>query len=166
MRFFVPANVPVAMSGRFQENPGGAVTDTRTGLMWQQGFAYQETGNYFTWFEANAYVARLNARRLGGHADWRMPHKLEIMSLYLMEQWIDFRGRRLRVRLDPAFEFGYGSSFWTWRERLSGALAFQFDAGEARWFPKASAAATVRAVRLEQNPFKLLVPGGGIIHGA
>ncbi len=144
------------MTERFVEQEPGTLLDRETGLMWQTGYAYSETGNYLNWYEARDYVARLNARRLGGHADWRLPDKLELQSLYLMGRTFESRGRRFELHIDPAFEFGYGSCFWTWRERLSGAIGFSFDQGEARWYPKAGAFATARAVRLNLNPFNLL----------
>ena len=50
------------------------VRDPETGLMWQDT---EETNN-FTWAEACDYCRKL---RLGGYADWRLPHIDELKSL-------------------------------------------------------------------------------------
>ena len=41
---------------RFIDNDNGSITDSFTGLMWQEGYAYRETGNYISWYDANNYV--------------------------------------------------------------------------------------------------------------
>ena len=146
------------MSDRYTDNDDGTLTDRTTGLMWQESYAYAETGNYVDWYEAQEYIARLNANQLGGHADWRLPDKLELQSLYEISYSFESRGRTYVLHIDPIFEFGYGSCFWTWRSRLSGALGFMYDVGEMNWFPKGSVSATIRAVRSNMNPFKLLLP--------
>ena len=146
------------MSDRYTDNNDGTLTDQATGLMWQESYAYAETGNYVDWYEAQEYIARLNANQLGGHADWRLPDKLELQSLYEISYSFESRGRTYVLHIDPIFEFGYGSCFWTWRSRLSGALGFMYDVGEMNWFPKGSVSATIRAVRSNMNPFKLLLP--------
>jgi len=144
------------MTERFVDSGDGTVTDTATGLMWQQSYAYAETGNYCSWYEANEYIARLNRTGLGGHSDWRLPDRLEMQSLYEIEHTFTARGRTFVLHIDPVFEFGYGSCFWTWRSRFSGALGFEFDVGGRHWLPKASFSGTVRAVRGNLNPFILL----------
>lgn len=146
------------MTERFQDHRNGAITDTATGLMWEESYAYAESGNYMTWYEAEDYVARLNQKKLGGFSDWRLPNKLELQSLYLMGRTFESRGRTFELHIDPVFEFGWGSCFWTWREWLSGALSFSFDHADLRWYPKGSPSATVRAVRENLNPSLLLKP--------
>jgi len=144
------------MTERFIDNENGTVTDSATGLMWQESYAYAETGNYCSWFEAEDYIAQKNAEGFGGHNDWRLPDRLELQSLYELEHVFESRGKKFVLHIDPIFEFGYGSCFWTWRGRLSGALGFSFDIGDRLWYPKASFSATVRAVRADMNTFQLL----------
>ena len=67
---------------RYLDNNNGTITDSWTGLMWQESYAYVETGNYLNWYNANGYVETLNNRSLGGYRDWRLPNRLEIQSLY------------------------------------------------------------------------------------
>ena len=54
-------------------NSDGTVTDTSTGLMWQQ-----ETAGPMTWEEAISYCEGLS---LGGYNDWRLPNRNELQSL-------------------------------------------------------------------------------------
>ena len=57
-----------------EDNNDGTVSDTGSGLMWQQATA---PGTY-TWQQALAYVESLN---LAGHDDWRLPNRNELQSL-------------------------------------------------------------------------------------
>ena len=141
---------------RFIDNGNGTITDSFTRLMWQEGYAYRETGNYISWYDANDYIEKLNQRRLGGFCDWRLPNKLEIQSLYEIAHQFQSRGRRFVLHIDPVFEFSYGSCFWTSRTKLSAALGFEFDAGDTHWYPQGSTSGTVRAVRLNSDPAILI----------
>ena len=49
---------------RFIDNDNGSITDSFTGLMWQEGYAYRETGNYISWYDANNYIEKLNQQIL------------------------------------------------------------------------------------------------------
>jgi len=71
-------NVRAVRGGQTQsayvDNGNGTVTDTSTGLMWQQAYS-PGTG---TWEQALAYCEGLN---LGGYTDWRLPTVNELRSL-------------------------------------------------------------------------------------
>ena len=58
----------------YVDNGDGTVTDTSTGLMWQQA----GPSNEMNWEQALASCEELN---LGGYTDWRMPAKKELRSL-------------------------------------------------------------------------------------
>ena len=58
----------------YTDNSDGTVTDTSTGLMWQQ----TASSNGMTWELSLAYCEGLN---LGGHTDWRLPTIKELLSL-------------------------------------------------------------------------------------
>ena len=143
---------------RFQDEGNGTISDRWTGLMWQEEYAYPETGSYISWYEANEYIARLNEKALGGYSDWRLPARLEIQSIYEPEYILPFRGKNIVLHINPIFEFSYGSRFWTCQTKLSGALGFAFDIGDMDWFPQGSISGTVRAVRLKMDKIKLLQP--------
>jgi hypothetical protein len=58
----------------YADNGDGTVTDNVTGLMWQQTVP---TGTY-TWAQALAYCPTLT---LANHGDWRLPSRIELVSI-------------------------------------------------------------------------------------
>ena len=144
------------MEPRYIDHYNGSVTDTSTGLMWQEKYSYSENGRYLNWWEAEKYIADLNRNKLAGHCDWRLPNRLEIQSIYEMNRSFESRGRTYKLHMDPVFEFSYGSCYWTNHRRLSAALGFEFDNGEIYWYPTGSLSGSARGVRLNMNPFLLL----------
>ena len=60
-------------SNFFVDNGNGTVTDTSTGLMWQQA-----TAGATNW---NAAINYCEGLVLGGHSDWRLPNRNELQSL-------------------------------------------------------------------------------------
>ena len=86
-------------AGVYVDNGDGTVTDTSTGLMWQQSGPSRD----MNWEQALAYCEGLN---LGGHTDWRLPAKKALRSL------VDFS------RVDPAIDTTYfpdvvSSFYWS-----------------------------------------------------
>ena len=63
----------------YKNNGDGTVTDTTTGLMWQQDVSDNDS---IAWDSALEYCENLS---LGGHTDWRLPTTKELSSL------VDFR---------------------------------------------------------------------------
>lgn len=59
--------------GRMLDNNNGTVTDSKTGLMWQQGEL-----EIMNWENALTYCENL---RLAGYDDWRLPNRNELQSL-------------------------------------------------------------------------------------
>ena len=145
-----------SMDTRYKDHCDGSITDTYTGLMWQEKYSYPENGRYLDWLEAKEFIAGLNRNKLAGYSDWRLPNRLEIQSLYEMNRSFESRGRTYKLHMDPVFEFSYGSCYWTNHRRLSAALGFEFDNGEIHWYPAASLSGSARGVRLNMNSFQLL----------
>ena len=82
--------------GKFIDNGDGTVTDTRTGLIWQQKTAPGE----HTWEEAVKYCETLE---LGSHEDWRLPSIRELQSI------VDYG------RYDPAIDPVFSAELsWYW----------------------------------------------------
>ena len=81
----------------FVDNGDGTVTDTTSGLMWQQ-----ETATGRRWEEAITYCEGLS---LAGHADWRLPNRNELQSIlnYSYSPAIDTN----------AFPYTACSSYWS-----------------------------------------------------
>ncbi|MCX5899218.1 MAG: DUF1566 domain-containing protein, partial [Proteobacteria bacterium] len=63
-----------AAQAGFIDNHDGTVTDTGTGLMWQQATASGTS----TWEEALGYCESLD---FAGHTDWRLPTAKELASI-------------------------------------------------------------------------------------
>jgi len=85
----------------YTDNHDGTVTDNVTGLMWQQTVP---AGTYYTWSQAVAYCPTLN---LAGHSDWRLPSRIELVSL------VDFgvsSGATINATYFPSTPAGY---FWS-----------------------------------------------------
>ena len=68
----------------YPDNGDGTVTDIRTGLTWEKKTDANVNSDY-TWHDAFAYVAELNAMNGGagfaGHNDWRLPNVRELLSI-------------------------------------------------------------------------------------
>jgi hypothetical protein len=84
---------------RFVDHGDGTVTDTCTGLMWQQDTAdvsgdgsIDSFGDTVTWCDANNYCDALD---LAGHDDWRLPNARELQSI------VDYG--RINPSIDPVF---------------------------------------------------------------
>lgn len=98
------------------------VTDTRSGLMWQQGSS--STG--LTWVNAKAYCSDLV---LAGFEDWRLPTKAELESL------VNFISGRTDMTVFPNSKGGWtssllaGSSDQAWTVDFSGTNAV----GSSTW---------------------------------
>ena len=146
------------MEPRFTDNDNKTISDALTGLMWQESYAYFETGSNISWYDAQEYIEKLNQHKLGGHSDWRLPDRLEIQSLYETSHLFQSRGKTFILHIDPIFEFSYGSCFWTSKTRYSAALGFEFDVGDIHWYPKGSQTGTVRAVRKNWLPKQMIEP--------
>jgi hypothetical protein len=58
----------------YTDNGDGTVTDNVTGLMWQQAVSTTR----YTWAQAVAYCPTLS---LAGHRDWRLPSRIELVSI-------------------------------------------------------------------------------------
>ena len=100
------------VSQSYTDNKNGTVTDTITGLLWQQ----TDSPSSLTWAEGLAACQGLG---LGGYADWRMPSRKELLSIVNIQNY--------QHTVDPVFQFnlsamptwsstayaGYADSAWT-----------------------------------------------------
>ena len=95
-------DVALNAAGVYTDNGDSTVTDTSTGLMWQQS-SYDDSRK--TWEQALAYCEELN---LGGHTDWRMPTIKELRSL--VDYSIPYPGPTINTTYFP----GMVASLWYW----------------------------------------------------
>ncbi len=121
------------------DNGDGTVTDTITGLMWQQ-----EEAGVMTWEAALAYCENLELPA-GKYTDWRLPNRNELQSLVDYSQYgpaIDI------VRFPEAKSSNYWSST-TFANSTDAACYVYFDYGYVGYNHK-SLYYYVRAVRSGQ----------------
>ncbi len=72
----VRGNTSYGVNG-FMDNGDGTITDTATGLMWDQ----DDNGSGVNWENALAWVDAQNAANHLGHSDWRLPNAKELQSI-------------------------------------------------------------------------------------
>jgi hypothetical protein len=87
-------------AAEYVDNHNGTVTDTVTGLTWQQGDAQNDDG-WRTWEQALAYCEGLS---LAERTDWRLPNIRELRSL------VDYS--RYDPAIDPLFACRPGG-YWS-----------------------------------------------------
>ena len=110
------------------EDRGELVFDAATGLMWQKA----GSDNYILFSETQAYIKDLNAQKLAGFDDWRLPTIPELMSLLEPEK--QSNGRYIA----PVFD---ATQWWCWSAdgRMKGesssesAWTVSFDGGGVGW---------------------------------
>lgn len=80
--------MPQAAQAAFTVNVDGTVTDTVTGLMWDQCSQGQSgaacatgTASSMTWAAALTAAVTANSANYKGYTDWRLPNKNELESL-------------------------------------------------------------------------------------
>ena len=127
-----PSTSPTA----YTDNGDGTVTDKITGLMWQQSSAPS------TMTQAAALTYCSTMLTAGGHSDWRLPTKIELLSI------LDY-AKASGPTINAIFTITQANWYWT-------ATTFALDTSQA-WFVSfidcstsaeaMSSAAAVRCVR-------------------
>ncbi|MBW1916063.1 MAG: DUF1566 domain-containing protein [Deltaproteobacteria bacterium] len=136
-------------SGTFHNlatNGDGTVTDTSTGLMWEQKTDDGGDNNKdrtYNWEEALSWVENLNNSNYLGYSDWRLPNIKELASI------VDLR------RTNPSIDRRYfpntvSSVYWsstTTHYSPEGTWILMFDSGLIFRSTKSNSSHHVRAVR-------------------
>ncbi len=71
----------VGVSSYTNSADGLSVTDNVTGLIWQKDYEVHPMGSV-SWVEIQAKVDDMNAKKVGGFGDWRVPTIKELYSLW------------------------------------------------------------------------------------
>jgi hypothetical protein len=135
--FYVRAVRGWQKSNNLVDNSDGTVTDTNTGLMWQQAEA-----GVMTWEEALAYCETFE---LAGHDDWRLPNINELQSIVEYE----YNNPSIDTALFPGTNSGAYWSSTTYANTTGGAWTVNFDHGYVGGLDKFGGR-NVRAVRAGQ----------------
>jgi hypothetical protein len=120
----------------YTDNKDGTVTDNLTGLMWQQTVP---TGTY-TWSQAVAFCPTL---KLAGHSDWRLPSRIELVSI------VDFgvtSGATINATYFPSTPAGWFWSSSPLAGSSSNAWYVSFNLGYT-YYLDVSVSSNVRCVR-------------------
>jgi hypothetical protein len=140
----------------YQDNGDGTVTDTWTGLMWQQGDDQNDDGGR-VWEDALAYCEALD---LAKHQDWRLPNYRELASL------VDYS--RYNPSIDPLFFECRSGGYWSGSTYINSpgyAWNVYFSYGYKDWPVKDHGIFYVRCVRGGPGPsgpfVTLTIPNGG-----
>lgn len=78
------AELQKGLSRLYYDNADGTTIDARTGLTWEhlsKDGSIHDDGALYTWSQALAKIATLNATAFAGHTDWRLPNVRELTSL-------------------------------------------------------------------------------------
>ncbi len=108
----------------YTDNGDHTVTDNLTGLMWQQTVP---TDTY-TWAQAVAYCPTLN---LANHSDWRLPSRIELVSIVDFGVMTSTSGATINATYFPSTP---AAAFWSASPLAgssSGAWAVYFFLGLA-----------------------------------
>jgi len=103
----------------FSRDGSGVVTDSVTGLVWQDNETVEKT-----WVEAISYCEALT---LGGNDDWRLPNKKELLSI------VDYN--TYNPAISSVFQNTTSSDYWsstTYASSTSNAWGVNFYYGGTR----------------------------------
>lgn len=93
---------------KYKDNGDGTISDLASELMWEKldhSGTIHDDRTLYTWEEAFAKVAVLNAFRFAGHGDWRLPNLRELHSL------VHFG--KANPAIDDVFHFSCGTGACT-----------------------------------------------------
>jgi hypothetical protein len=146
----------------YTNNLDGTVTDNNTGLEWQQ----EDNDTKYNWYRAsgtyhvtdNPIMASVcGSSTLGGHSDWRLPSKKELMSI--VDYAIPFPGPAIAGVFFPNTDPSFYWSSTTCANYPGGAWGVGFTNGKIDGYYKGSTD-YVRCVRGGQSPGPTLTDHG------
>jgi hypothetical protein len=96
---------------RFSDNGDQTITDHKTGLMWMKIDAFQRQGHLLNWNESLAFIDNLNKEGFAGFADWRVPTRKELITLYEADKLNN--STDMTIHIDPIFPKNGLASHWS-----------------------------------------------------
>jgi len=139
------------------DNGDGSVTDSTTGLMWEQKTdddSIHDRDNTYTWRQALAWIDNLNSSTYLGYSDWRLPNVRELGSIVDTSR----ENPAIDITYFPNTVSSYYSAYWSsttstyanYPYTLNPAYTAAFTDGSVEHKLKSSSY-YVRAVRGGQN---------------
>ena len=132
--------------GRYVDHGDGAITDTKTGLIWTKEDSWNETSGCMDWNASKRWLKRLST---GGYTDWRLPTVKELKGIYEKSKENITGWEGWKIDLDPIFS--KEGALWYWSSETVGsccARVFTFYYGSVSELDQNFCGLTgVRAVR-------------------
>ncbi len=140
----VRSNAHTSKYASFSRN-NGIVTDNHTNLQWQDDYSdNNNTIEYAYWLQGISYCENLT---LGGHTDWRLPNKNELVSLHDHRKYLN--------AFDNIFQYHAGTNYFmtstTNEDDYNEIYCVEFSEGDVSVTPKEDSyygnVAPIRCVR-------------------
>ena len=118
-------------SQRYTDNMDGTITDSKTGLMWMKNDSYLHSGHWLNWYEAKAFIKKLNEKGFANYFDWQYPTTRELKTLFNADKLNSAQmGREMKIHTDPLFGKKGSGSLWSADENgMYNAFGVEFNTG-------------------------------------
>ena len=119
-------------SQRYIDNMDGTITDLKTGLMWMKNDSYLRSGHWLNWYEAKAFIKKLNEKGFANYFDWQYPTTRELKTLFDADKLNSAQvGREMKIHTDPLFGKRGSGSLWSTDENgMYNAFGVVFNTGD------------------------------------
>jgi len=119
-------------SQRYIDNMDGTITDSKTGLMWMKNDSYLHSGHWLNWYEAKAFIKKLNEKGFANYFDWQYPATRELKTLFDADKLNSAQvGREMKIHTDPLFGKRGSGSLWSSDENgIYNAFGVVFNTGD------------------------------------
>jgi len=97
---------------RFKDTARGVIEDTENGNEWLPKDSYGDLGKWVNLQEGLNYAQLMNQIYAGGHSDWTLPNKEDLLGLYnkdLIQK--DWEGNEIHIA--PSFLTNCSSYLWS-----------------------------------------------------
>ncbi len=130
------------------DNGDGTVTDPNSGLMWKKSDAWLDMKKFYTWMAHREYVDKFNKEKFAGHDNWRIPNKVEALTIFdKTKECMDKNGTLFP--LDPIFDAGGASNTWIIECSDDNIIRFDGKIGIDTPYPTQEVWSSMRLVRKE-----------------
>ena len=117
---------------RYIDNMDGTITDSKTRLMWMKNDSYLHSGHWLNWYEAKAFIKKLNEKGFANYFDWQYPTTRELKTLFDADKLNSAQvGREMKIHTDPLFGKKGSGSLWSADENgMYNAFGVVFNTGD------------------------------------